>query len=39
LGNAEQHIDELARPIRFVSKKLGRQLDVVQQVGYCGLRR
>jgi hypothetical protein len=32
-GNAVQHLDELARPIRFVSKELGKQLDVVQPFG------
>src|ERR1700681_1612940 len=32
-GNVVQHLDELARPIRFVSKELGKQLDVVQPFG------
>jgi hypothetical protein len=32
-GNAVQHLDELARPIRFVSKEFWKQLDVVQQFG------
>jgi hypothetical protein len=32
-GNAAQHLDERALPIRFVSKELGKQLDVVQQFG------
>jgi hypothetical protein len=32
-GNAVQHLDELARPIRFVSKELGKQLDVIQPFG------
>jgi hypothetical protein len=32
-GNAVQHLDELARPIRFVNGELGKQLDVGQQFG------
>jgi hypothetical protein len=32
-GNAVQHLDELARPIRFVSKELGKQLAVAQPLG------
>src|SRR5258708_2249579 len=27
-GNAVQHLDEIARPIRFVSNALGKQVDV-----------
>src|SRR5205814_2201925 len=32
-GDALQHVGEVARPIRFVGKELGKQLDVVQQLG------
>ena len=28
-----QHLDEFARTIRFVREELGKQLDVVQQLG------